>query len=153
METLFGWLIIISIILMVVGVIGLVVQVIRKRSKKSTLIMLIVGVVLMGASIVYVKMSPSADYVVTTAAEGKHFNEKVADGEDITGKTIEAKISAVGDADPTGNYLGFATVGDVQLAIDATDQAAEIKAGDTVTVKVDDVKQVLGLNLIYSELQ
>lgn len=152
MDTLFGWMIIIGFIAIVVGIIMLIVKAIKKKPKKSALITLIVGVVLLGASVVYVSVNPSADYEVTTTAEGKDFNKKLIKGEDLEDKTVEVKISKVGDADPTGNYIGFSGVGGVNLAIESNAKVKAIKAGDIVTVKVIKVQSLLGMNFLYSEL-
>ena len=152
METVIGFTIIGGIILAIVALIMLIFAALRKRPKKLSVILLVVGIALPTAATLFGVISGvgSADYTVTSKAEGKDFIAN-ATTKEIEGKTLEFKVTEVGDESQMG--VGLAAPGGFDVLLPVTKETRKIKAGDTITVKCEAVGKIVGIPAVSATLE
>ncbi|KRM55050.1 hypothetical protein [Lacticaseibacillus sharpeae] len=152
MLSALGFIMIGGIILAVVALIMLIIASIRKQPKKLSIILLVIGIALpIAATVVGLVVSPdSADYTVTTKAEGKDFIDN-ATTKKVRGKTLEFKVTEVGDESQMG--VGLAAPGGFNVLLPVTKEARKIKVGDTVTVECNAVGDTFGIPAVSATLE
>ncbi|WP_125571135.1 hypothetical protein [Lacticaseibacillus songhuajiangensis] len=131
----------------------LIVAAIRKAPKKTSLIVLIAGIVLavVGLGGEAIVENGQADYTVTTKAEGKTFIGD-ATTDQVKGKTLEFKVTDTGDMN-SQVAVGLKAPGGFTVKLPVSKSARQIKVGDTVRVTCTSVGSLFGYPIISATLE
>ncbi|MFT8311725.1 MAG: hypothetical protein ABF629_11210 [Sporolactobacillus sp.] len=137
---------------LLVGVVWLVIGLIlHRRVLKANWLMLGGALALIVVSLGIGMALPSADYTVSDAAEGRTFIKQLNEGADVTDKTLEVTVEAVGSSNEMG--VGLGAPGGFSIALPNSQATRHIKVGDEVTVTCTQARQFFGLWIVTGRLE
>ena len=115
-----------------VGLVMLIINLIKKKSIKTSGIILGAGAACFALSIVISGYIDNPDYTVTNASEGHEFIQNLESGKSINGKTLKFKVTTVGKNEDQG--IGLQAPGDFDVIVPYNKNNSKIKTGDTVEI-------------------
>lgn len=137
----------------VVGLVMLILAASKKRPKKVSLIILIAGVVLaIGAPLTGAELGlgETADYTVTTTAEGKDFINELSNPDNIKGQTLKVKVKDIGS---NGPLTAFQAPGGFDVMVPSTKASKAVKVGDTITITCKSAGTLLNMPIVTGTLE
>lgn len=145
-----GLFIMLGIAVMVVGVVWIILNKIKKKSIKQGLVSVVVGLIVIVIATVSTLFIGS-DYQVLNTSEGDKFAELVQNGEDIKNKTLTFTVTDKGKDSPMGVGLSIPiSEGTLVVQLESNEDTQKIKIGDTITVRMDSMGNLLGIPIIQS---
>ncbi|MFW7401929.1 hypothetical protein ACODG4_07960 [Vagococcus fluvialis] len=145
-----GLFIMLGIAIMVVGVVWTILNKIKKQSIKKGLVSVVVGLVVIVIATVSTLFIGS-DYQALNTVEGDKFAQLIQNGEDINNKTLTFTVADKGKDSPMGVGLSIPTSeGVLNVVLESNQDTQKIKKGDTITVRMDSMGNMLGIPLIQS---
>ncbi|MFV0557342.1 MAG: hypothetical protein ACK5MW_01700 [Enterococcus sp.] len=155
MLVVLGFLFLSAVVLLIISILWFVINRARGRKVKRPLLTLVSSIAVMALMITFSNWIDS-DYNVTNRTAGNDFYALLDQGEVMEGKTLTFTVDEKGASDVIG-MSAFKVpssekyVTDILLADDKKTQA--IHTGDTVSVKITQVSNLMGIYLINAELE